>query len=871
MSPAGKDAHTTRWHASDPVGYPPLRVAHSRKVMKGEDKWFATPDARWVPPGASPDDPDVHCHFSAFGLFDGHGGKDAAEHCVETMLPCLLAALDARGPVPPGVDPEDVFEDRLPAALEDAFEASDAAFLARDIHSGATATIVIVNGRCVTTAAVGDSLATVDVGAGAPPARLTAEHRLDTSAPERDRIRAAGGEVRATAFEDGKPVGPLRVWPGGLAVSRSVGDRDGKKGGVTSKPEVSRVYVPDEQPGFRLVMASDGLWDAVTVKQAAACGAKLGTAPAAAALCKLAQKQKDNRDDITVVVVDALASVGHKDPFVAKAPWRSEIKARWPLGHRKYDTVPSPSARRAARTDAAAREAAVEAAAAAAAAEAAAEAETTPRRAEARWADDAPGNAGAADDDEGWEEVPSSHSMRSSSANDTRATGGKGGRVGRGSGEKEKGRGARGGRGGRLGESKEKFGGEKGRGAGLGAGRGAGRGGRGGRGGGVDAAATARVAAGMENLRVSAAVPAATTASAPAKIPAPRGGATEPEPRGVAPAASVDSETPTKSAKPKRKGKKERAAERAAREAAAAAEGSGGPEGGSASEPAAPTPVPASPAPVSASPVPASPAIPHPVPAAATVPPAHPAPPHGHHHHHSHAHGHTPGAYEGGYGAFAGHGPGADDAHIAELHRQQREIQARIDAARRAQIERAREHHAAVPASVPIPAHAHHGGHFFAPPGVPGAGVSPAPGTPGAPGPPLPGTPAPGVPRGPSPATVAANGPVASENAAPKTKAKRKGKRERAQERARLAAAAGAAGGFSPGAGVTDGNGLAPGHPGPGPAGFHPPPQHHHPPPPPPPPGLGHHPYPHAYPRGHHPVPPVAGPPPGWGGGGAWG
>ena len=230
MSPAGKEAHATRWHASDPVGYPLSAWRNSRKVMKGEDKWFATPDARWVPPGASPDDPDAHCHFSAFGLFDGHGGKDAAEHCVETMLPCLLAALDARGPVPPGVDPEDVFEDRLPAALEDAFEASDAAFLARDIHSGATATIVIVNGRCVTTAAVGDSLATVDVGGGAPPARLTAEHRLDTSAPERDRIRAAGGEVRATAFEDGKPVGPLRVWPGGLAVSRSVGDRDGKKG-----------------------------------------------------------------------------------------------------------------------------------------------------------------------------------------------------------------------------------------------------------------------------------------------------------------------------------------------------------------------------------------------------------------------------------------------------------------------------------------------------------------------------------------------------------------------------------------------------------------------------------------------------------------
>jgi serine/threonine protein phosphatase PrpC len=256
-------------------------------------------------------------------LFDGHGGKACAEHCAATMLGHLLHALDKPGPVNVDDHPDDAFEARLPAALRDAFAACDAEFLAKDIHSGATATVVVVHGRCVTTAAVGDSLATIDLGVScgfaAPAARLSPEHRLDTSAFERERIVACGGEVRATAFEDGKPVGPLRVWPGGLAVSRTIGDRDGKRGGVVSEPEVSRVVVPDEQPGFRITLASDGLWDAVTVKQAAQCSGRLATAAAAAALCKQAQKQKDNRDDITVLVVDALGRPRAQRPVFREA------------------------------------------------------------------------------------------------------------------------------------------------------------------------------------------------------------------------------------------------------------------------------------------------------------------------------------------------------------------------------------------------------------------------------------------------------------------------------------------------------------------------------------------------------------------------
>jgi len=435
--PKGGDVHVPLARAVDPLGNPALRTARSRKVQKGEDTSFETPDATWVarrvdgaPVGAGDGptantrvtDGDVAVRFSAFGLFDGHGGKACAEHCAATMLDRIVRALDAPGPVPAGADADDAFEARLPAALRDAFAACDAEFLAKDVHSGATATVVVVHGRCVTTASVGDSLAVLDLGvttgAAAPAARLSPEHRLDTSAAERERIVAAGGEVRATAFEDGQPVGPLRVWPGGLAVSRTVGDRDGKKGGVVSEPEVSRVVVPDEQPGFRITLASDGLWDAVTVKQAAQCAGRLATAAAAAALCKRAQKQKDNRDDITVLVVDALADPAHKDPFQEKPPWKVAFKVKWPLRGAPGKEpvlddpveVPPPSARARWRLEAGAREAAAAAAAAAEARERA-EALEAARRADARSAPrGVPDGAdeAALNDGGGWEEVPSS-------------------------------------------------------------------------------------------------------------------------------------------------------------------------------------------------------------------------------------------------------------------------------------------------------------------------------------------------------------------------------------------------------------------------------------------------------------------------------
>lgn len=53
--------------------------------------------------------------------------------------------------------------------------------------------------------------------------QVSGNHRLDDSKSEQERIKAEGFEVSSSNLE-GRPCGPLRVWPGGLAMGRSLGD-----------------------------------------------------------------------------------------------------------------------------------------------------------------------------------------------------------------------------------------------------------------------------------------------------------------------------------------------------------------------------------------------------------------------------------------------------------------------------------------------------------------------------------------------------------------------------------------------------------------------------------------------------------------------
>ena len=95
--------------------------------------------------------------------------------------------------------------------------------------AGTTVTCALLCGRLLTLVNVGDSDAIVDIGTETFLA--TVSHRLEDNVNECERLKAAGVHVAslsatltrlAAPGEEG--IGPLRCWPGGLALSRSIGD-----------------------------------------------------------------------------------------------------------------------------------------------------------------------------------------------------------------------------------------------------------------------------------------------------------------------------------------------------------------------------------------------------------------------------------------------------------------------------------------------------------------------------------------------------------------------------------------------------------------------------------------------------------------------
>ncbi|KAL5581746.1 hypothetical protein UlMin_014188 [Ulmus minor] len=174
--------------------------------------------------------------YSVFALFDGHNGSAAAIYSKENLLNNVLVAI-----------PSDLNRDEwivtLPRVLVAGFVKTDkdfqeraGIFCARDIYvcgcgqilaqmSGTIATFVIIEGWVITVASVGASCCILEA-AKRGIYYLSTDHRLDCNEEDRLRITISWGEVGHLNTGSGAEIGPLRCWPGGLCLSRSIGDRD---------------------------------------------------------------------------------------------------------------------------------------------------------------------------------------------------------------------------------------------------------------------------------------------------------------------------------------------------------------------------------------------------------------------------------------------------------------------------------------------------------------------------------------------------------------------------------------------------------------------------------------------------------------------
>ncbi|XP_023516112.1 probable protein phosphatase 2C 5 [Cucurbita pepo subsp. pepo] len=275
---------------NEKVEKPFVKYGQAALAKKGEDYFLIKLDCHRIPGNTS-------TTFSVFAIFDGHNGISAAIFAKEHLLGNVLSA------IPQGVSREKWLQ-ALPRALVAGFVKTDIEFQQKGETSGTTVTFVVIDGWTVTVASVGDSRCILDAQGGVV-SLLTVDHRLEENEEERERVTASGGEVGRLNVFGGNEVGPLRCWPGGLCLSRSIGDTDVGEY-IVPIPHVKQVKLSNA--GGRLIIASDGIWDTLSSDMAAKSCRGLPAELAAKLVVKEALRSRGLKDDTTCLVVDIIPS-----------------------------------------------------------------------------------------------------------------------------------------------------------------------------------------------------------------------------------------------------------------------------------------------------------------------------------------------------------------------------------------------------------------------------------------------------------------------------------------------------------------------------------------------------------------------------------
>lgn len=271
-------------------------------------------------------------HF--FGVYDGHGGSQAANFCKDRLHHALVeefeAAMNAQNLSTNGSGKNN-WQMKWERAFVDCFHkvdvevgggvfrrdnngevvvAEDSAERIAPETVGSTAVVAVVGACQIIVSNCGDSRAVLSRGGMA--IALSVDHKPDRE-DELARIEAAGGKVINW--------NGYRIF-GVLAMSRALGDYY-LKPYVIPDPEVT--FTQRTEDDEFLILASDGLWDVLTNEEVcevvrkrlarghgsnASSSAKIREHPSAQAAAEYLSRlalRRNSRDNITVVVVDLRA------------------------------------------------------------------------------------------------------------------------------------------------------------------------------------------------------------------------------------------------------------------------------------------------------------------------------------------------------------------------------------------------------------------------------------------------------------------------------------------------------------------------------------------------------------------------------------
>ena len=213
-----------------------------------------------------------------FGVFDGHAGSKCVEYLRNNLLNYIMN--------------NSHFPNNIPSAIKHGFKKIDEDYLTKhafvsnklEDNSGSCGLILLLVNNIIYIANVGDSRCVGSFKNGKLLKDITLDHK--PNAPyERERILKNGGKIYQTqtpidddeSFKDKILVGPYRVFPGKLSVSRTIGDAEGKIENLGGNPNVlipePDIYTFDlekDDVDF-FVLGCDGIYDQLTSKEILNC------------------------------------------------------------------------------------------------------------------------------------------------------------------------------------------------------------------------------------------------------------------------------------------------------------------------------------------------------------------------------------------------------------------------------------------------------------------------------------------------------------------------------------------------------------------------------------------------------------------------